>query len=70
MKGIILFVLNFTFVLSLFGQNTPQRSAINPENWGVVFDVPATKNVRVSRDVPYLGCLGFVFYSPPVLNGG
>ena len=71
MKGIILFVLIFTFALNLFAQNTPQqRSPINPDNWGVVFDVPATKQVKVSRDVPYMGNLAIDVYTPPDLKAG
>lgn len=70
MKGIILFVLIFTFALNLFAQSTQQRSPISPENWGVVFDIPATKNVKVSRDVPYMGNLAVDVYTPPAMKAG
>lgn len=70
MKKIALFILIFTFAFNLFGQNTPQRSQISPENWGVVFDIPATKNVKVSRDVPYLGSLAIDVYTPPDMKAG
>ncbi len=48
MKIIILFAFIFTFSSGVFAQNG-QNSPLNPSNWGVVYDVPATKNVRVKR---------------------
>jgi tetratricopeptide (TPR) repeat protein len=64
-KTTVLFVLIFTFSLNLFAQNTAPRSPIDPTNWGVVYDVPATKNVKVKTDVPYAGGLTIDVYSPP-----
>lgn len=65
MKKITLFVLIFTFALNLFAQTNQQRSALDATNWGVVYDIPATKNVKVKTDVPYSGSLTIDVYSPP-----
>ncbi|NUO80879.1 hypothetical protein HUU05_12440, partial [candidate division KSB1 bacterium] len=56
----------------LFAQN--QRSPLNPTNWGVVYDVPATKQVKLKAGVPYLrdaqGTLTLDLYLPPKLQSG
>ncbi len=66
MKGIILFVLIFTFSLSAFAQNNPQQtSPLDGRLYGVVYDIPATKGVKVKTDVPYSGNLTIDVYSPP-----
>lgn len=70
MKKIILFVLIFTFALNLSAQNTPQHSPLDATNWGVVYAVPATKNVKVKTDVPYSGSLTIDVYSPPNAKPG
>jgi tetratricopeptide (TPR) repeat protein len=64
MKKIILFVLIFTFSLNLWAQNN-QPSPLDATNWGVVYDVAATKQVTVKKDVPYSGSLTIDVYSPP-----
>lgn len=55
-----------------FSQNQP--SPLNPTSWGVVYDVPATKQVTRRADVPYLrddrGTLTLDIYSPPKLKAG
>src|SRR5262245_45601335 len=54
-------------------QNTQpprQRSQLDATNWGVVYDTPATKHVKVRNDVPYLGSLAIDIYSPPDLKAG
>ncbi len=60
-----------------FVQNgAPQRqpSPLDATNWGVVYDVPATKQVKVRTDVPYLkdarGTLTVDIYSPADLKAG
>jgi tetratricopeptide (TPR) repeat protein len=60
---------------SAVAQNAaPQRSPLNPTGWGVVYDIPATKDVKVNRNVPYLkdarGTLAIDIYSPPNLRAG
>ena len=73
MRKLFLCVLIFTFCLNLPAQNTtntPARSPIDPTNWGVVYDVPATKNVKVKTDVPYSGSLTIDVYSPPEARSG
>lgn len=64
----VLFIAGTTFA-----QNTappPQRSPLDVTNWGVVYDVPATKHVSVRKEVPYLGALAMDIYSPPDLKAG
>jgi tetratricopeptide (TPR) repeat protein len=45
------------------------RSPLDARNWGVVYDVPATKKVQVRESVPYLGdgkdALTIDLYTPP-----
>lgn len=65
MKKLPLFALIFIFSLNLFAQNNQSRSPLDPTNWGVVYDVPATKNVKVKTDIPYSGNLTIDIYSPP-----
>lgn len=56
----------------LFAQD--QRSPLAPTNWGVVYDIPATKQVKLKADVPYLreaqGTLTLDLYLPPKLKAG
>src|SRR5262245_16910582 len=47
-----------------------QRSQLDATNWGVVYDTPATKSVKVRNEVPYLGALSIDIYSPPDLKAG
>jgi tetratricopeptide (TPR) repeat protein len=63
-------------MVNLFAQNNPQqqRSPLDPTNWGVVYDVPATKNVKLKADVPYFkderGTLSIDVYAPPDMKAG
>ncbi len=49
-------------------------SPLDATNWGVVYDVPATKQVKARTDVPYLkdgrGTLTIDIYTPPDLQAG
>ncbi|MBX7173345.1 MAG: tetratricopeptide repeat protein [Pyrinomonadaceae bacterium] len=65
MKKIILFAIIFTFSLNLFAQTEEIKSPLDGRNYGVVYDIPATKNVTVKTDVPYAGNLTIDVYSPP-----
>src|SRR5262249_1565916 len=47
-----------------------QRSQLDATSWGVVYDTPATKRVKVRNEVPYLGALAIDIYSPPDLKAG
>lgn len=51
-----------------------QRSPLDITGWGIVYDVPATKQVKVRADVPYLndarGTLAIDIYAPPDLKAG
>lgn len=53
---------------------TRQRSQLDGTVWGVVYDVPATRNVKVNRDVPFLsdsrGTLKMDVYAPPKMKTG
>ena len=70
MKKIALFVLILAFSSVLCAQNNQSRSPLDPTNWGVVYDVPATKNVKVKTDVPYSGNLSIDVYAPPDAKAG
>lgn len=56
------------------GAAAPPRSPLDATAWGVVYDVPSTKQVKVATDVPYLkdarGTLAIDIYSPPDLKAG
>jgi len=69
MSNFALFALIFIFSLNLFAQNR-ERSPLDPTRWGVVYDIPATKNVVVKTDVPYSGNLKIDVYSPPNAKTG
>jgi tetratricopeptide (TPR) repeat protein len=72
------FALLLIFVLSAvnsFAQNNPpQQSPLSPTVWGVVYDVPATKDVKLKANVPYLkdakGTLAIDIYTPPQMKAG
>ena len=68
MKGIILFALILTFSLSFFAQSN--QSALDGRLYGVVYDVPATRDVTVKEDVPYMNDLKIDIYTPPGARGG
>jgi tetratricopeptide (TPR) repeat protein len=68
MKKYALFVLIFVFSASLFAQNNP--SPLDGRQYGVVYDVPATKAVTVKTDVPYMGDLKIDVYTPPGAKNG
>jgi tetratricopeptide (TPR) repeat protein len=68
MKKTALFVLIFVFSISSFAQNNP--SPLDGRLYGVVYDVPATKDVKVKEDVPYAGDLKIDIYSPPDAKTG
>jgi Flp pilus assembly protein TadD len=70
MKNIILCALILTFSPNLFAQNSEPYSPLDPRVYGVVYDVPATKNVTVKENVPYLGDLKIDVYSPPGAKAG
>lgn len=50
--------------------NNQQRSPLDPTVWGVVYDVPATKDVKLKADVPYSGNLKIDIYTPPNAKAG
>ncbi len=64
MNKTTLFALIFIFSINLFAQNNQPRSSLDPTSWGVVYDIPAMKNVKVKTDVPYSGNLTIDIYSP------
>ena len=70
MKKIALFILIFTFALNLFAQNTAQTSPLDGRNYGVVYDIPATRDVTLKADVPYSANLKIDIYSPPNAKAG
>ena len=70
MKEIAILILLIIFSLNLFAQNNQPRSPLDPTNWGVVYDIPATKNVKVKNDISYSGNLTIDIYSPPNAKAG
>lgn len=65
MNKLIFFAIIFTFSFNLFAQNLEIQSPLDGRNYGVVYDIPATKNVTVKTDIPYSGSLTIDVYSPP-----
>ena len=55
------------FAISSLAQ---ERSPLDATYWGVVYDVPATRDVKVRADVPYSGALTADIYLPPGLKAG
>ncbi len=51
-----------------------EQKPLDATSWGVVYDVPATAQVKVTRNVPYLrdaqGTQAIDIYSPPDLKAG
>jgi tetratricopeptide (TPR) repeat protein len=51
-----------------------ERSPLDPTGWGVVYDVPATRDVTLRADVPYMtgvdGALTLDLYMPPGAKAG
>ncbi|MFN8003651.1 MAG: hypothetical protein U0X75_21855 [Acidobacteriota bacterium] len=60
----VLCLLTVTALAQNAGQ-TPPRSQLDATNWGVVYDVPATKQVKIRQNVPYLSNLAIDIYTPP-----
>lgn len=67
----ILALLAGATATSLAGQ---QRDPLNPTTWGVVYDIPATRQVTVRADVPYATSSGRTLkadlFLPPGLKPG
>lgn len=62
---------SFLFITATAWAQTPApRSPLDVTNWGVVYDVPATKQVKVHQDIPYLNKLAVDIYTPPNLKPG
>ena len=68
MKLLIIFTVVTSFVAGCFGQGST-KSPLDPTNWGVVYDIPETKNVSVKQGVTYFkdasADLQIDIYSPP-----
>jgi len=62
-----LLLLTAAFAISSLAQ---ERSPLDATYWGVVYDVPATRDVKVRADVPYSGALTADIYLPPGLKAG
>lgn len=67
----LIFILS---AVNLPAQNNQQPSPLTPTLYGVVYDVPATKDVKLKADVPYLkdtkGTLAIDIYTPPNAKSG
>ena len=71
------FVVVVLFTTTTWAQNSatqPPPSPLRPTQWGVVYDVPATRLVKVRTDIPYLrdarSTLTVDIYSPPDIKAG
>lgn len=73
MKQITLFVLILIFTLNLLAQNT-EPSQLDGTRYGVVYDIPATKDVKQKSNVPYLtdakGTEVIDIFTPPNAKAG
>lgn len=74
-KFAFVFIVVILFAINLSAQNSPQqKSPLDATRWGVVYDVPATKDVKLKADVPYLkdskGTLAIDIYTPPNMKAG
>ncbi len=74
MKLIISLSFSFLLIATAQAQDHRVRSPLDPTSWGVVYDIPATKQVKLKADVPYLrdakGALTLDLYLPPKLKAG
>ncbi len=72
MKKFSLFIFVIIFSINSFAQDN--RSPLDGTRWGVVYDVPATKDVKLKADVPYLkdtkSTLAIDIYTPPNAKAG
>ena len=71
MRDLIFAAIVLIGTVSAFAQNTaPQRSPLDATNWGVVFDHPAAKSVKLRSEVKYSGDLAIDIYSPGNAKSG
>lgn len=72
MKKYAVIIFAILFSLNSFAQNNP--SPLSPTIYGVVYDVPAMKDVKVKTDVTYLkdgqSDLTIDIYTPPDMKAG
>ena len=69
MKRTAIFILIFVISTS-FSSAQDNQSPLDGRLYGVVYDVPATKDVTVRTDVPYMGDLKIDIYTPPGAKSG
>ncbi len=65
MKLIFLTFLLAVTSIAAFSQTARQPSKLEGTRWGVVYDIPDTKKVKVAKSVPYSANLTVDIYSPP-----
>jgi tetratricopeptide (TPR) repeat protein len=66
----MLVIIVLLIAIPAASQAPQERSPLDGRTWGVVYDVPATKQVKIRSDVPYSGRLTIDIYSPPNLGSG
>ena len=70
----LVFFLSTSNALGQSAAAQQERSPLDATNWGVVYDITATAQVKVRPDVPYLkdarGALTLDIYSPPDMKAG
>ena len=74
MKYPALIILAALFVLPAAAQNAGTRSPLDPTVWGLIYDTPATKTVKVNNDITFFkddrSELKLDIYSPPEAKSG
>ena len=72
MKKFALLVLVFSFAANVPAQNRKPASPLDPNGLSVVYDVPATRKIRLKTGIPYLKdgqkTLALNLYLPPAAN--
>ena len=70
MRSFVAFISLAFLSTSLFSQSANNRSPLDATNWGVVYDHPSVKNVKVRTEVKYSGDLGIDIFcmSRPLLE--
>lgn len=57
--------------INVLAQDPPSpRSPLDPANWGVVYDLPGTRSVKLRSEVKYSGDLAIDIYSPANAKDG
>ena len=74
MRSFLFYAIFLLSAISILGQGTGTKSPLDPTYWGVVYDVPETRRVKVNAGVTYFkdaaSDLQIDIYSPPGAKPG